>query len=31
MQGKMAETVENVEKLLDDLTKKITPLGRKEL
>lgn len=27
----MAKSVENVEKLLDDLTKKITPLGRDEL
>lgn len=31
MVGKMAEKVENVEALLDDLTHKITPLGRKEL
>jgi hypothetical protein len=27
MVGKMAEKVENVEKLLDDLTHKITPIG----
>lgn len=31
MVGRMAEKVENVEKLLDDLTHKITPIGRREL
>lgn len=31
LQDKMAKKVENVEKLLDDLTQRITPLGRKEL
>ena len=31
MEGRMAENVENVEKLLDDLTHKITPQGKKEM
>ena len=31
MEGRMAENVENVEKLLDDLTYKITPQGKKEM
>ena len=28
---RMAKSVKNVEHLLDDLTKRITPMGRKEL
>ena len=31
MEGRMAGNVENVEKLLDDLTHKITPQGKKEM
>lgn len=29
--NRMAGSVKNVEKMLDDLTKRITPMGRKEL
>lgn len=31
LQDKMAKKIENVEKLLDDLIHRITPMGRKEL